>query len=387
MKRITGLLAVAAGAAWVLGLLGCADAGGLMGGPSLVCPELPLLTDGVGRAITWENRKGEPGAGGKEKGGRKGSPCIPNIEPGETAVLMDVDGPGVIRHMWITIRHRTPNMLRNLILRMYWDGETTPSVEVPLGDFFGTAHGRMASDDKGNATHFTSAWVNQTSGRAFDCYFPMPFGSHAKVTIENDTGQKSDSFFFQIDYELLPKLPANAGRFHVQFRRQNPTVLKQDFVIVDNLSGPGMYVGTVIGVRALEDHWWGEGEVKMYMDGDTEYPTICGTGSEDYFCGGWGMFPNVSPYHGCTFMLKNDFFKHVILSMYRWHVLDPVRYRKSLKVTIQQMGWGPQGLYERMDDWCSTAFWYQAEPHNPFPKLPDRAARIADLIEPEKEKK
>ncbi len=375
-----------AGAALLLVGIGCHNADGpaeRFGASMTAAPDLPLITDGVSRAITWENRKGEPGAGGKEKEGRKGSPCIPNIPPGTTQTLMDIDGCGVIRHMWFTIPKRTPNMLRNLILRMYWDNEETPSVEVPFGDFFGTAHGRMASDDKGNPIHFASAWVTTPLGRAFNCFFPMPFATHAKITVENDSGEKTDSFFFQIDYDLLPKLPANTGRFHAQFRRQNPTVLKQDYVIVDNVRGPGMYVGTVIGVRALGPHWWGEGELKMYMDGDVEYPTICGTGTEDYFCIGWGMLPSQTLYHGCTFLQKNDFFKEACVSMYRWHVLDPVRFRTNLKVTIQQIGWN-NGLFERSDDWCSTAFWYQAEPHNPFPPLPDRAARIASLIEPEK---
>lgn len=348
---------------------------------SLMPADLPLITDAAGRAITWENKTGAPGAGGQARNGRKGSPCIPLIKPGETVTLMDVDGPGVIRHIWITIRRRDPNHLRNHILRMYWDHETTPSVEVPLGDFFGTAHGRVASDEKGVPVHMSSAWTTQTLGRGFNCYFPMPFDRHARITVENDTGEESRSFFFQIDYEQLPALPENVGRFHAQFRRQNPTVEKQDYVIVDNVRGPGMYVGTVIGVRALGPHWWGEGELKMYMDGDTKYPTICGTGTEDYFCAAWGMGLYQTPYHGCTLLLKNDFFKNDLVSMYRWHVLDPIRFRRSLKVTIQQIGWH-QGLYERSDDWSSVAYWYQIEPHNPFPTLPDRLARIADLVEP-----
>jgi hypothetical protein len=190
-------------------------------------------------------------------------------------------------------------------------------------------------------------------------------------------------FFFQIDYERVPCLPVNTGRFHAQFRRQNPTVEKQDYVVVDNVSGPGLYVGTVIGVRALGPDWWGEGELKVYMDGDTTHPTICGTGTEDYFCAAWGMGLYQTPYHGCTLLLTNDFFKHPLVSMYRWHVLDPIRYEKSLKVAIQQIGYaGGKGLFERSDDWSSVGFWYQIEPHNAFPALPDRAARTAGLIEP-----
>ncbi len=380
-------IAVVAGAAWAAWLAGCAvDTTATAGPPTLAGAEYPVISDGVGRAITWENKTGAPGAGGKERDGRKGSPAIKRIRPGETVTLMDVDGPGIIRHIWITIPNRSPNQLRNLILRMYWDREASPSVEVPLGDFFGTAHGRVACDEKGQPVNFASAWTTEPNGRAFNCFFPMPFDSHAKITVENDTGEDSKAFFFQIDYELMPRLPAHAGRFHAQFRRQNPTIEKQDYVILDNVRGPGMYVGTVIGVRALGPHWWGEGELKMYMDGDTTYPTICGTGSEDYFNAGWGMLLYQTPYHGCTLLLKNDFFKEACVSMYRWHVLDPVRFRKSLKVTIQQIGYN-KGLYERSDDWCSTAYWYQFEPHNPFPPLPDREARVAGLIEPVKEAK
>jgi len=373
----TAVLVIGAGVAWILAtvLSGC-SAPGVGGSPvtTMMVPDLPLLADGVGRAITWENRTGEPGAGGREAEGRKGSPCIRDVPPGAVQTLMDVKGPGVIRHIWITIPDRGPEMLRNIILRMYWDHEPQPSVEVPLGDFFGVAHGR--------AVPLVSAWTTLTLGRGFNCFFPMPFETHARITFENDTGRPIQMFFFQIDYELLPSLPPNTGRFHAQFRRQNPTVLKEDYVIVDNVRGPGMYVGTVIGVRSLEAGWWGEGEVKMYMDGDTTHPTICGTGTEDYFCAAWGMDLYQTPYHGCTQNGPDDFCENELVSLYRWHVPDPIRFRRSLKVTVQQIGWGHGKMFERSDDWCSTAFWYQLEPHHPFPALPDRAARLANIFQP-----
>ncbi len=373
----TAALMIGAGPAIVLAaaLSGCSSAGG-SGSPvtTLMVPDLPLLADGVGRAITWENRTGEPGAGGREGEGRKGSPCIRDVPPGAVQTLMDVKGPGVIRHIWITIPDRGPEMLRNIILRMYWDHEPQPSVEVPLGDFFGVAHGR--------AVPLVSAWTTLTLGRGFNCFFPMPFETRARITFENDTGRPIQMFFFQIDYELVPSLPPNTGRFHAQFRRQNPTVLKEDYVIVDHVRGPGMYVGTVIGVRSLEPGWWGEGEIKMYMDGDTTHPTICGTGTEDYFCAAWGMDLYQTPYHGCTQNGSDEFCQNELVSLYRWHVLDPIRFRKSLKVTMQQIGWGYGRMFERSDDWCSTAFWYQLEPHHPFPVLPDRAARLANIFNP-----
>lgn len=347
--------------------------------------DLPLIPEGVvSRAITWENRTGEPGEGGKAVHpglgpGRKGSPCIRHLNAGETATLMDIDGCGVIRHIWVTLSPREPVVMRNTILRMYWDGSEVPSVEVPLGDFFGTAHGRM--------TNVCSAYVSTPAGKGFNAWFPMPFGTHAKITVQNDTADtKIGAFFFQIDYELRNSLPANTGRFHAQFRRQNPTVLKQDYVVLDGVEGPGMFFGCVIGVRGLGSGWWGEGEMKFYMDGDTDFPTICGTGSEDYFLAAYGMYEFQMPYHGCTLNLRNDFFRHRLVSMYRWHSQDPIYFKKNLKAAIQQIGWSKQGLFERSDDWCSTAFWYQLKPISHMPPLPDRAARTADIIEPAKPK-
>jgi len=345
--------------------------------------DLPVIPDGVvSRAITWENRTGAPGAGGKARDGRKGSPCINNVKPGQTVTLMDVDGCGVIRHIWVTPRDRSPMALRNLIIRMYWDNSPVPSVEVPFGDFFGTAHGRTG--------HLVSYYTTMTLGKGFNCYFPMPFATHAKITVQNDMPEGSKALgalFFQIDYELRDKLPPNTGRFHAQFRRENPTVQKRDFVVLDNVEGPGMFIGCVIGVRAMRGSWWGEGEMKFYMDGDTDYPTICGTGTEDYFCAAWGMGLYQTPYHGCTLNQTNEQFKHPLVSMYRWHVADPVYFRKSFKATIQQIGWGKGGLFERSDDWCSTAFWYQLKPVKQMPPFPDRAGRSADIMPKPKPKK
>jgi len=370
----------------VLTVLPACDATGGSEGIGMMAPglEMPVIPDGVtSRAITWENRTGEPGKGGQTRGGRKGAPNISNTKSGETATLMDIDGCGVIRHIWITVSEREPEQLRNLILRMYWDNSPVPSVEVPLGDFFGTAHGQTVP--------MSSAYTTMTLGKGFNCYFPMPFATHAKITIENDMpdDQVLRMLFFQIDYEAHEALPPNTGRFHAQFRRQNPTVEKEDYVVLDNVEGPGMLVGCVIGVRPMVDKWWGEGEMKFYMDGDTDYPTICGTGTEDYFGGAWGMGLYQTPYHGCTLnRFKKKFFKHGLVSMYRWHVKDPVYFRKSLKATIQQIGHGGKGvgLFERSDDWCSVAYWYQLKPVKQQPTFPDRAARIADIIPPAKPK-
>jgi len=349
--------------------------------------DLPLIPAGVvSRAITAENLKGEPGQGGQAANdplgvGRKGSPCFHGIENGKTATLMDIDGCGVIRHIWITVSERDPQAMRNMIVRMYWDNSPTPSVEAPMGDFFGTAHGRTVD--------MASAYVSTPKGHGFNFWFPMPFNTHAKVTVQNDIpdGRKIGQLFFQIDYELRDRLPANIGLFHAQFRRQNPTVEKQDYVVLDGPEGPGMYVGTVIGVRALGPNWWGEGERKFYLDGATDFPTICGTGSEDYFMAAYGMYEFQAPYHGCTLNLTNDFFKHPLVSMYRWHGPDPIYFTKTIKATIQQIGWRKEGLFERSDDWCSTAFWYQAKPISKMPPFPDREARTAGILEPPKAEK
>jgi hypothetical protein len=364
-----------------------ADGGAAVDGLCVRGQDMPVIPRNVvSRAITPENPTGDPGQGGKAirpvlGEGRKGSPCFKNIERGQTVTLMDIEGCGVIRHVWITLSKRKPVTMRNLIIRMYWDNSPIPSVEVPLGDFFGTAHGRTVN--------LASAYVSTPMGKGFNCWFPMPFGKHARITLQNDSLDKRPlmQLFFQIDYEQRSSLPADTGRFHAQFRRKNPTVLKQDYVILDGVEGPGMYVGTVIGVRALSPDWWGEGEMKMYIDGDEEYPTICGTGSEDYFLAAYGMYEFQTPYHGCTLNLTNDFFTNPLVSMYRWHGPDPIYFKKSLKATMQQIGYKSEGgLYERSDDWCSTAFWYQLAPISKMPPLPDRDARTAGIIEPRKPK-
>jgi len=338
---------------------------------------LPVIPDGVvSRAISWENQKGEPGQGGKTLDGRKGSPCIPYLRSGHTATMMDIDGCGVIRHIWFTIPDRDPEALRNIILRMYWDGSETPSVEVPIGDFFGTAHGRAVTLD--------SSLVTATAGRGFNCYFPMPFETHARVTLENDMANDRimPLLFYQIDYELRDRLPRNTGRFHASFRRQNPTVMKQDFIVLDGAEGPGLFIGCVIGVRPLRGDWWGEGEMKFYMDGDTTHPTICGTGAEDYFNCAWGMQTYENAHHGCTlFEPAGEFFKFGLASMYRWHVPDPVYFRSDFKAKMQQIGHDGK-LFERSDDWCATAFWYQAKPCTRMPTLPNREQRTEGLIPP-----
>jgi hypothetical protein len=287
-------------------------------------------------------------------------------------------------------------MNRNLILRFYWDGQENPSVEAPLTDFFGVGHGRRAP--------FSSRFLTMAEGRGLNCYFPMPFGSEGRATVTNDSGEELNMFFYQVDYTLGDEVSPETPRFHAQFRRVPRTTLADDYVILDGVKGKGRFLGTVVGLRTLCPFWWGEGELKIYMDGDRDYPTICGTGSEDYVCSAWGLGCFHAPDFGSPFQ-KED-----LISYYRWHALDPIYFHNEVKVTIQQLGGCflaeayrerekvekliADGLmelerpiaderiflcFERADDMSSTAFWYQTLPTQPFPAFPDREIRSAHL--------
>ncbi len=333
------------------------------------------------RSISFENPTGEPGKGGQTASqlgvGRKGFPAK-NIEPGETAVLCDITGPGTIRHIWMTGGFKDkPVALRSMVIRAYWDGQEYPSVECPIGDFMGSAHAKINSYQ--SAVHSTG--INA----ALNIWLPMPFDNHAKLTITND-GKEQIKIFYQIDYTIGDKHPEKFGRLHVCFVRENPTTLKKDFEILPKRTGEGRYIGAVLGIRALSGNWWGEGEVKIYKDGDTKFPTICGTGSEDYVCLSYGMQQTPFFYHGCS-LDKNGF-----VSMYRWHLPDPVYWKKECRITIQQIGWSRESrektgsaLYERQDDWSSATFWYEPIPSARLPEFPDLESRIANLWEAKQE--
>jgi len=291
------------------------------------------------------------------------------IDPAKTVTLAEVNGPGAIEHIWMT---PTDNW-RFSILRMYWDDERDPSVESPVGDFFAVGWGKYA--------RISSLAICVNPGSAFNSYWPMPFRKKAKITVENlDT--KPMRLYYQIDYTAT-EIPKDAAYFHAQFRRVNPLPSKEVYTIVDGVKGKGHYVGTYLAWGVHNSGWWGEGEIKFYLDGDRQFPTINGTGTEDYFNGSYN-FENqetkryeefTSPYSGLAQVLRPDglYQSQQRFGLYRWHIPDPVRFDKDLRVTIQDLGWQSEGRYLPLtDDISSVAFWYQTEPHVAFPKLPEK---------------
>lgn len=356
---------------------------------------LAVAAPGRTRCVNAENPTGGKGAAATAASAlgpsRKGSPCIQTVKAGESVTLMDVDGPGMIRHIWMTVTDRTsstgPNVLRNLILEFYWDGEETPSVQCPIGDFFCCGHAQ--------ACRVNSMPVVVVPNRGFNCYFSMPF-EHARIVLRNDHNEDVPAFFYQIDYTEYDSLPAGTMRFHAQWRRERVTEPARDYVVLDGVHGRGAYIGTYLAFTALESRWWGEGEVKMYIDGDDQYPTWCSTGAEDYFGGAWSFadFDEhgrmheqtfCAPYVGFPFYSQRlashresaywDVNTPVTRGLYRWHIPDPIYFEHDLRVEWQQIGTEEGGNFERQDDVASVAYWYQLEPHTPFDPIGDRRFR------------
>lgn len=348
---------------------------------------LYLFSDAKSRSISPENLSGEKGEGGKtplEKGsaayaarelgqGWKVNPYR-TIKGGETFTMAEMRGPGIVNHFWIT----PTGDYRLAILRIYWDEEKTPSVEVPVGDFFCSGWGW----EREPQINSLAVCVNPKNG--FNCYWQMPFRKKCRITMEN-LAAGDLIIYYQVDFSVTD-VPESAGYFHVQFRRVNPLPYKEDYTIVDGITGKGQYVGTYIAHGANSPGWWGEGEVKFFLDGDRDFPTICGTGEEDYFNGSYGYreTPDARGQMQYTdFSSPFSGFYHVPDSTgrisqrrfgeYRWHIMDPVRFEKELRVTIQCLGWQSEGRYLPLrDDMASVAYWYQSEPHNTFPPLPPK---------------
>ena len=375
MKKTTSVCTI-----WLLlaGLLvtGCVEPKSGFNGLKMNLSNLPRLSDARTRSISPENFTGEKGKGGMATEGTgaraarelgqswKVSPSI-RIKAGQTFVLADIKGPGAIQHIWMT---PTGNNRFN-ILRIYWDGEEMPSVECPAGDFFACGMGQYVQ------VNSLAVCVNPKSG--FNCYWAMPFRKSCKVTMTN-IDEKPMTLYYQIDYTLTD-VPDDMAYLHAQFRRVNPVAYKDVYTILDGVRGQGQYVGTYMTWGSNSPGWWGEGEIKFYMDGDQEFPTICGTGTEDYFCGSYGFTKPegggyqdfCTPYAGMPQVIMSE--KQPRFGLYRWHIMDPIRFEKDLKVTMQALGWQSEGRYLPLqDDLSSVAFWYQTEPHAPFPELPDR---------------
>ncbi len=338
------------------------------------------LKNHVTRSICPENRTGEKGKGGMcpvEEGtareaardlgtGWKTNPFL-YVEGGETIVLADIEGEGGIQHIWVTPTGRW----RYSILRIYWDGQETPSVECPLGDFFCMGWQEYAP--------LSSMAVCVNPGSAFNCYWYMPFKRRCRITLENINTERV-TIYYQIDYALC-RHQEEIAYFHAQFRRVNPLPYRGVYTILDGVKGRGHYVGTYMGWGSNSSGWWGEGEVKFYMDGDEAFPTICGTGTEDYFCGSYN-FENkaehryetyTTPYAGLHQVIRPDglYASQMRFGMYRWHLNDPICFERDLRVTIQALGWRDGGRYLPLkDDIFSVAYWYQTLPTTTFPPLP-----------------
>jgi len=349
------------------------------GGLNSSLSSLYQISDAETRSVSPENFTGDKGQAGVATNGTgqhaaselgqgwKVSPSVP-IGPGQTFTLADIAGPGCIHQMWMT---PTGNW-KHTILRIYWDDETNASVECPVGDFFACGLGKYCQ--------INSLAVCVNPGSAFNCYWPMPFRKRARITIENldDAGM---TLYYQINYALAP-VPRDAGYFHAQYRHEYPLRTPGIYTILDGVKGQGQYVGTYLALDVHDGGWWGEGEIKFYLDGDTKFPTICGTGTEDYFCGSYS-FENPDTHLYQTFSTPYSGFAQVLppdkiyqagqqLGLYRWHITDPIRFKKDLKVTIQALGWKGD-VYKKFDmEMSSVAYWYQKEPHQDFPPLPGR---------------
>ena len=351
---------------------------------------LHQLSDAESRSISPENFSGEKGKGGLATTGTgqqaardlgptwKISPSV-KIEPGQTFTLCDIAGAGAIQHIWMTPT-RADGHNRFHILRMYWDDFSAPAVECPVGDFFASGWGQFAQ--------ISSLAVCVNPGSAFNCYWPMPFRKRCRITMENISAEAM-TLYYQIDY-AFGAVADDAAYFHAQFRRINPLPYKQVYTIVDGVQGGqggrGHYVGTYMAWGTNNTGWWGEGEIKFFIDGDREPggATIVGTGTEDYFCGSYGFeHPKTkqyqdytTPYAGFQVIRPDGMFQsQTRFGLYRWHIADPIRFRQELRVTIQALGWRSGGRYLPLqDDIASVAYWYQTPPANTFPKLPDKDA-------------
>lgn len=296
------------------------------------------------------------------------------INPGQTLEIANLEGPGQIQHIWNTIAAPEEGAPRLVVIRMYWDGEENPSVESPLGDFFVIGHGT-------NKPMQSLPVTVSSEGRARNCYWPMPFHKSARITITNEGKKRVDAFYYYVDWQKLPYLPDDTPYFHAQYRQQYPTSPDENYLIAD-IEGRGHYVGTVLNVRQREGGWFGEGDDFFYIDGE-EKPSLRGTGTEDYFCDAWGFREFTGLFYGVP--IFENYNPYGFITAYRWHIPDPVNFDSSLRLEIEHKGATfdengkvRSGYEVRTDDFASVAYWYQIEPHKPFPELPKAEDRLYD---------
>ena len=340
---------------------------------------LSRISNAETRSISAENFTGAKGKGGMATEGTgaicardlgqgwKISPSI-SIPARQTVSIADIEGSGAVQSIWFA-----GNIGRDMILRIYWDDQDLPSVECPWPDFF-------ALPWNYNGVRINSLPVSVNPKNGCNCFWEMPFRKRCRITMENINPEKALVLYYQINYTLTD-VPDDCAYFHAQFRRVNPLPYKEVYTIVDGIKGCGHYVGTSMGWGINNNGWWGEGEIKFYIDGDSDFPTVCGTGTEDYFGGSYnwdvdGQYAEYStPFLGMHQVIRPDgtYKANHRHAMYRWHVMDPIRFRQDLKVTIQALGWRDGGRYlPGTHDICSVAYWYQTLPAAPFPALPCR---------------
>lgn len=358
------------------------------------------------RWASAENWDALPGAAAQANYGRKGS-AARSLKAGESFVMAHAEGSGTVRRIWITMRPRVPSTLRGVVIRAYWDGEEKPAVEAPIGDLFCVSLGRSA--------RFENAWFDSPEARSFNCRIPMPFRKGVKITASNEGDTDVTGFYHDVDFTIGDEHGSDTGYFHAHFRRENPTTLRSDFEILPRVEGRGRFLGCNLGAIADTEKygrsWWGEGEVKVYMDGDTDFPTLSGTGTEDYIATGWGQGQYSHMWHGCPVADSAQ----MQYSFYRLHGPDPVYFHKECRVTIQQIGCfykpdmlkhmeekgieelvrtgdgtgvltradleasGDYGLFERQDDWCATAYFYLDKPSSNLPSIMPYECRVVGL--------
>ncbi|WPU91466.1 glycoside hydrolase family 172 protein [Mucilaginibacter sabulilitoris] len=382
---------------------------------SLKAQELYTLpADADTRWVSFENHTGKKGKGGMENKTAKGH-SSEWVNAGKSVTLLDFDGAGVINRIWMTIIDRNPEALRAIHIEMYWDGTSKPAVSAPLGDFFGIGLGRM--------TAFQSALFTDPEGRSFNCYAPMPFKRHARIVLVNESKQ-NQLLFYDVNLTKLKKHPRDIAYFHAYWSNSTGRGLGEDFEILPKVNGKGRFLGTNIGViadKVYGDTWFGEGEVKTYLDGDKDYPTLNGTGTEDYIGSAWNLGPFSQLYQGATVVDKQK----KQFAFYRYHIPDPIYFHTDCRVTIQQMGGAGRDLiraiakaggkvkpvsvmtangliklldvpsypdlfddkfpadewvnFYRVDNYSATAYFYLDKPESNLPALPVLAERLKGL--------